>query len=108
MNYLQLNIPKSQPFRSLDSTFRCDIVVTSISFCFCPRPGYVQLLEVHICARSTQPTHIGLHAKHCVFNERSTRDVDQNMHTRLHQIEPLTMNVLQVGIASGSHASAGS
>merc|ERR1719277_450435 len=34
--------------------------------------------------------------------------MDQDVLARPHQIEPLTMNVLQVWIASGSHASSDS
>merc|ERR1719163_1291612 len=96
---------EAEPFRSLVIGLRCAVMIPSSLFGVCPRPCNVQFLEVHIRAVSTQSARIGLHAKQCVFSAPSTRDVNQNMLARLHQIEPLTMNVLQVGIASGSHAS---
>jgi len=66
-----------------------------------PRPRDVDLLEVHVRALSTQNLRIGLHAKECFFRMLSTRDVNQNMFAWLHQVEPLTMNILKVGIADG-------
>merc|ERR1719333_1577408 len=105
MNDFQLNLPKRNPLLSLDCTLRCSVVIPSNLFGLCPRPCNVQFLEIHIRAMSTQLARIGLHTKQCVSSAYSTRDVQQNMRARLHQIEPLTMNVHQMGIASGSHAS---
>ena len=65
-----------------------------------------EAFKIHIRARVTHSARIGLHAKQCLFGEHSLRDVNQNMLTWLHQIEPFTMHVLQVRVASGSHASA--
>mmetsp|Transcript_11557 Transcript_11557/g.32217 ORF Transcript_11557/g.32217 Transcript_11557/m.32217 type:complete len:339 (+) Transcript_11557:21-1037(+) len=102
VNDFQLNFTKSNPFGSLDLIWRHAVVVPSRLFCICPRSCDVQLLEVHIRATSSQSARIGLDAKQCVFGAHSTRDVDQNMLARLHQVEPVTMNILQVGITSGS------
>eukprot|EP00959_Pyramimonas_sp_CCMP1952_P385782 8085258-Pyramimonas_sp.AAC.1 len=55
----------------------------------------------------TQSARVGLQPKQCAVSAHSTRDVYQNVNARLHQIEPLAMNVLEVGVASGSHASSG-
>jgi hypothetical protein len=50
---------------------------------------------------STQAARIGLHTKQGIFSTHSTRDVDQDMLARLHQVEALAMDVLQVGVADG-------
>merc|ERR1719356_1131656 len=106
MNDFHTDLPerrtKSKPLRSLDCALRYGVMVSSNLFCFCPRPCDIQFLEVHIRAMFTQSARIGLHTKQCVFSAHSTRDVEQNMLPRLHQIKPLTMNILQVGIARGS------
>merc|ERR1719226_33033 len=93
---------KSNPFWSLDVTVLYAVMIPSSLFCLCPRSSNVHFLEVHIRALSTHLARIGLHVKHGSFGGRSTRDVYQNMRARLHQVEPLTMNVLQVGVANGS------
>ena len=80
-------------------------MVPSKLFGLCPRSGNVELLEVHVRALSTQAARIGLHAKQGVLSGRTTRYVYQNMLARLHQVEPLAMNVLQVGVANGGCSS---
>merc|ERR1719463_91276 len=83
---------------------RYAVMIPSNLFRLCPGPSDVHFLEVHVRALSAQHARIGLHAKQALFGARSTRDVDQDMLARLHQVEPLTMNVLQVGIADGRRA----
>jgi hypothetical protein len=101
MHDFQLDLAEGNPFRTLGIMLRYAVVVASGLLCLCPRPGNVELLEVHVRALSTQPARIGLHAKHGVFSTHSTRDVYQNVLARLQQVEPLAMDVLQVGIADG-------
>jgi hypothetical protein len=104
MNDFEPDLTKRSPFWSLDITVIHVVMIPSSLFCVCPRPSNIHFLEVHISALSTQVARIGLHAKQAFFSAHSTRDVDQNMLARLHQVEALTMDVLQVGIANGSRA----
>merc|ERR1719333_42504 len=100
MNDFQLNLPKRNPLLSLDCTLRCDVMIPSNLFGLCPRPCNVHFLEVQIralCTQSTQSARIGLNTKQRVFGAPSTRDADQNMLARFHQIEPLTMSVAATG-----------
>merc|ERR1719486_929170 len=100
MNDFQLNFAEqraeSEPFRSLVIGLQCTVMIPSNLFGLCPRPCNVQCLEIDIRAMSTQSTRISLHTKQYVLTDHSTRDANQHMLARLHQIEPLTMNVLQV------------
>mmetsp|Transcript_14291 Transcript_14291/g.38276 ORF Transcript_14291/g.38276 Transcript_14291/m.38276 type:complete len:266 (-) Transcript_14291:49-846(-) len=99
-NDLQLDRVERHPFRMHDSTLRHAVTKPSGLLLLCPRPRDVQLLEVHVRA-STQPTRVGLHAEHRSVGGLSFGDVYQEVLARLHQIEALTMHVLQVGIALG-------
>merc|ERR1719188_2480103 len=103
MNDFQLNLTKGNPCRILVNTVRYDVVVSSSLFCFCPRPCNIQFLEIHVSARSTQSAGISLHAKQCFSSGCSTGDAYQNILAWPHQIEPLSMNVLKVGVTRGTY-----
>ncbi|CAK0837035.1 unnamed protein product [Prorocentrum cordatum] len=57
--------------------------------------------KVKVATIGGQTKNISLQSKHRSVAPLCTRDVDQNVPARIHQIEPLPMNVLQVGITSG-------
>jgi len=100
MNDLQFNRVEGNPFWMLDGRLRYTVMISSSLLFLCPRPCDVQGLEIHIRA-ATQPVCDGLHAEHCIYSALSFRDVYQEMLARLHQVELLAMNVLQVRIANG-------
>jgi len=66
-----------------------------------PRPRDIQFLEVQICALSTQSTRVSLYTEQRVLGELFLGDLNQDVFTRPHQVEPLTMHVLQMRIAGG-------
>merc|ERR1740120_343333 len=68
----------------------------------CPRPRDVQLLEVDVGALSTKTLRLRLYAKQRFLKACLPWNVDQGMHASPHQVEPLTVDVLQMRIASGS------
>merc|ERR1740120_237207 len=100
MNDLEPDLAESNPFWSLGIILLCAVMIPSRFLCLCPRPSNVHFLEIHIRALSAQVARFGLHLKQTLFSGHSTGDVYQNVLARLHQIKPLTMNVLQVGIAN--------
>merc|ERR1719277_26265 len=104
MNDFQLNLTKSNPFRMIGIALRDAVTIPSMLLCLCPRSCDVHFLEIHICALSTQFAGVGPHAKHRMLGALSTRNVYQNMVAWLHQVELLTVNILQVGIANGGGA----
>jgi hypothetical protein len=74
-----------------------------------PRPSDVQLLEIYVSALSIQSLRLRLYTKQRSLNAvLLPRDVYQSVPAGLHQVEPLTVDVLQVRIANGRGASAGS
>jgi hypothetical protein len=99
-------LPKRHPIRRfVNHTWSLE-TQTAGQFSLHPPPCDVDLLEIHVCALATQLTCLGLYTKQRVLNQNSLWNVDQDVLARLHQIEPLTMNILQVGISSGSHTAA--
>jgi len=106
MNNFQLTLANRKPLWSIASILRHAVMIPSISLGLCPRPCNIQLLEIHVHALSTQPPHIGLHAKENILSAYSARNVYQNMFALPHQIKTLAMNVLQVRVANGRRASA--
>merc|ERR1740121_1332829 len=100
MNDLQLDLTKRNPLRGIDCTLRYVVMIPACAFGFCPRPCNVQLLEIHVRASPTQSARIGLHAKQGELGTLSTRNAYQHVLALLHQVESLTMNVLQVWITS--------
>jgi len=102
MHDLQLEPTETDPFWSLlDITLRF-VVVPSGLFRLCPSPCHVQPLEVHIRALPTQSLRLGLHVEQRVPGGLPTGNVNQNVPARLHHVEPLAVDILQMGIASGS------
>merc|ERR1719203_2271413 len=86
------------------SPLRCAVTIPSMLLRLCPRSCDVQFPEVHIRTLSTQVARFRLHVQQRMFGALSTRDADQDVLARLHQIEALAVNVLQVGIANGGGA----
>merc|ERR1719356_695921 len=101
MNNFELNLAKRNPFGSLD-ILRYAVVIPSRACCLCPRSCDIQFSEVHVRASSTKSARMGLNVKQGVCIAHSPRDTDQNMVALLHQIEPLTTNILEMGISNGS------
>jgi len=99
-------LPKRHPIRRFVGHTLSLETQTAGQFSFHPPPCDVDLLEIHVCALATQFTCLGLYTKQRILNHNSLWNVDQDVLARLHQIEPLTMNILQVGISSGSHTAA--
>merc|ERR1719277_2119136 len=107
---LQLYMPEADPMGPL-AAHVLGVVAKAPRLLRCrlhPSSCHIDFLEIHIRALSTHHFRVGLHAKKCFVSTLSTRDVYQNMLAWLHQIETLAMNVLQVGVASGSHSSGAS
>mmetsp|Transcript_52348 Transcript_52348/g.119658 ORF Transcript_52348/g.119658 Transcript_52348/m.119658 type:complete len:305 (+) Transcript_52348:221-1135(+) len=102
VNDFQLDLAKGNPMRSLDLIVRCAVMIPSRMCCICPRPSNAHVLEIHIRTMSSQSRCKGRDVKQSVCNAHSAWDIDQNVFARLHQIEPITMNVLQMGITNGS------
>mmetsp|Transcript_125393 Transcript_125393/g.340507 ORF Transcript_125393/g.340507 Transcript_125393/m.340507 type:complete len:329 (+) Transcript_125393:457-1443(+) len=66
-----------------------------------PYPCDVHFLEIRVGTRSTMATRVCFYRKQRVLHAPTTWDVDQCNLTRRHQVEPFTVDVLQVRIASG-------
>mmetsp|Transcript_94908 Transcript_94908/g.250775 ORF Transcript_94908/g.250775 Transcript_94908/m.250775 type:complete len:300 (-) Transcript_94908:273-1172(-) len=66
-----------------------------------PCPCDIQFLEVHVCAFLAQLNRVRLYTKHRILNELLPWNLNQNVFARSHQVEPFTVDVLQVRIASG-------
>mmetsp|Transcript_55200 Transcript_55200/g.153913 ORF Transcript_55200/g.153913 Transcript_55200/m.153913 type:complete len:242 (-) Transcript_55200:942-1667(-) len=99
MDNLQLHLPELLPLhRSVDHVLRSEAETPVLLRPLHPRPRDVQFLEIHVCASCTHVLCIGLYLKQRVLGERPTRNIDQNVLTRPHQVEPLTIDVLQVRI----------
>merc|ERR1719424_267406 len=98
-----LYLPKRHPIRRFVGHTRSLETQTASLFSLHPLPCDVDLLEIHVCALTTQSTCLGLYTKQRVLNSVPPWNMDQNVLAGIQQIEPLTMNVLQVGIAGGSH-----
>eukprot|EP00959_Pyramimonas_sp_CCMP1952_P326974 6844500-Pyramimonas_sp.AAC.1 len=64
----------------------------------CPLPRDVQLLEVYVLASSAQLLSLGRNAKQRGISRGSPRNVEQDVPTRLHQVEFLPVDVLQVRV----------
>lgn len=101
VNYLHMDITQSDPFSRLVASTFGRVLVSSSLFGICPRSCDIQVCEVDFVALSTQFAGQGIHSKQCVFGALAARDLYQSVLPRLHQIESLTMNILQVGIANG-------
>ena len=93
MGNFHLHLPKRQPLRLFIMNTLSLETEAAGPFRLHPLSGDIQFLEIHVRALSTQLARIGLHTKQCVLMP-SARDVYQNMLAWLHQIEPLTKNVL--------------
>jgi len=98
-----LYLPERDPISRFVGHTRSLETQTAGHFSLHPLACDVDLLEVHVRALTTQSRCLGLYTKQRILLP-SLWDIDQNVLAWLHQIEPLTINVLQVGIASGSHA----
>jgi len=70
-----------------------------------PDPCDIQLLEVQICALPTQSTCVSLYTKQRASGKLSLWNLNQDEFARPHQVEPLTVHVLQVWIAGGGDRS---
>jgi len=95
-----LNLPELDPHRLLvDLAASLETEASSLRR-LRPRPCDIQLLEVQICALPTQSARVSLHTKKCVLGTLSFRYLDQDELARPHQVETLTVHVLQMRIAS--------
>jgi len=94
MNDFQLNLTEGCPFWGRVGGVCRSIRVTSSLPGHRPRPRNVQALEVDLLTALTQSMRIGHHAEQCAVSALPARDIYEHMSAWLHQIEPLTMNIL--------------
>mmetsp|Transcript_57830 Transcript_57830/g.155980 ORF Transcript_57830/g.155980 Transcript_57830/m.155980 type:complete len:209 (-) Transcript_57830:610-1236(-) len=107
VHHLQLDRTQSDPPASLGARHFRREVISPRMLCMCPGSCNVQVREVDVLAESAQFARRGLHAEQCIFSALPTRYVYQNMLPWHHQIEPVTMNILQVGVANGRGSASG-
>jgi len=65
-----------------------------------PLPSDVQASEIHVRARRTIMTRLRLNKQQHMLGGCLPRNLEQSVPARLHQIEPLAVYVLHVGIAN--------
>mmetsp|Transcript_82197 Transcript_82197/g.220919 ORF Transcript_82197/g.220919 Transcript_82197/m.220919 type:complete len:204 (+) Transcript_82197:368-979(+) len=102
MDDFQIDLTESNPVWKFAINSHAKGVSPCLLF-LCQRPCDIQFLEIQVCTLSAQSACIGLHAKICIFSGLPTRDAYQNMLPWQHQVEPLTKDIFQMGIASGSN-----
>mmetsp|Transcript_24754 Transcript_24754/g.64630 ORF Transcript_24754/g.64630 Transcript_24754/m.64630 type:complete len:463 (+) Transcript_24754:186-1574(+) len=101
---LQAHLPEAQPLRPRPAGVPGAEAEPARLLRLRPRAGDVQLLEVELGARPAQPLRLRLHAEQCGLDAaRLPGDVDQDVLAGFHQVEPLAVEVLEVGIAGGGH-----
>jgi len=101
----ELHLPELYPSRLFVKLAPSLETETAAVFRLRPRPCDIQLLEVQICALSTQSTCVSLYTKQRVLGTLSLGNLNQDELTRPHQVEPLTMDILQMRIAGGRDGS---
>mmetsp|Transcript_30946 Transcript_30946/g.70078 ORF Transcript_30946/g.70078 Transcript_30946/m.70078 type:complete len:286 (-) Transcript_30946:38-895(-) len=94
----EVHPPKLHPLGILRDGLCCAVPETASLLCLRPLPRKVQLLEVHVGTLSTQPLRLCLHMEQRVLEACLPWDVYQGVPAWHHQVEPLTIDVLQVRI----------